>query len=118
MEHELDLLLASAIDSLAKLEVLLYLRGRPGTVQRPEQIAENLRRDAKLVAASLESLAQAGLVDRFPLGTGRHVLYGQAEDAHVKEIVDLLYERYTRDSESRARLVREITAARHGDRPT
>jgi DNA-binding transcriptional ArsR family regulator len=106
MESELDLLLGSAIDSLIKLEVLLHLHCRPGVVMRPEEIAAGLRRSEPELRAGLEELAEAGLIDRFPIGTGRHVIYGPSEDEHVHRLIGLLHERYHRDTDSRSLLVR------------
>jgi DNA-binding MarR family transcriptional regulator len=108
VDNELDLLLGTAIDSLLKLDVLLYLQSRPGSVQSSQDIAAQVRRPPYQVSASLDELSQAGLVDRFALGTGRHVLYGPTEDEHVQEIIDLLHERY-RDPETRPRIVRGAT---------
>ncbi|MFB3882359.1 MAG: hypothetical protein ACE149_13915 [Armatimonadota bacterium] len=105
MDNELDLLLGAAINSLLKLDILLYLSAQGIGVVGAEDLAAQLRRPAQQVAAAADELAQAGLVDRFPLGTGRHVLYAPAEDEHVKEIVALLQERY-RHPESRAWIVR------------
>ena len=112
MDNELDILLGSAIDSLAKLDILLYLHARPGAVQKPNDIAERLRRSQEEVARALDDLAQAHLVDRFPLGTGRHVVYGEAEDAHVRHLIGILHDRYHSGGESRAQVVR--AAARPG----
>jgi len=109
MDNELDILLGSAIDSLVKLDILLYLHARPGAVQKPNDIAQRLRRSEDEVVRALESLAQAHLVDRFSLGTGRHVVYGEAEDAHVRDLIGIIHDRYHRDRESRAQVVRAAT---------
>ena len=109
MDDELDILLGSAIDSLVKLDILLYLHARPGAVQKPNDIAQRLRRSEDEVVRALESLAQAHLVDRFSLGTGRHVVYGEAEDAHVRDLIGIIHDRYHRDRESRAQVVRAAT---------
>ena len=106
MESELDLLLGTAIDSLIKLEILLYFGARPGIVRRPQEVSTELRRTVPEVQGGLEELAQAGLVDRFSIGTGRYVLYGPAEDEHVHGLISLLCERYNRDAQSRSQLVR------------
>jgi DNA-binding MarR family transcriptional regulator len=105
VDNELDLLLGTAIDSLLKLDIVLYLLARPGLVQSAEEIAAKLRRPPHQAGAALDQLAQAGLVDRFALGTGRHVVYGPTEDEHVREIIGLLQARY-RDPETRALIVR------------
>lgn len=105
MDNELDLLLGTAINSLVKLDALLYLHSRPGIVQSAADIATQLRRPPQQVSASLDELAHVRLVDRFALGTGRHVVYGPMEDEHVREIIALLHERY-RDPETRLRIVR------------
>jgi len=115
MESELDLLLGTAIDSLMKLEILLYFQAQPGVVKRPQEISSELRRSVSEVQGGLDELAQAGLIDRFSIGTGRHVMYGPAEDEHVHRLIDILYERYSRDAASRSQLVR--TAVRQRDDP-
>ena len=106
MDNELDILLGSAIDSLVKLDILLYLHARPGAVQKPNDIAERLGRSEDEIARALDGLSQAHLVDRFSLGTGRHVVYGEAEEAHVRHLIGMLHDRYHRDRESRAQVVR------------
>jgi hypothetical protein len=114
VDNELDLLLGAAIDNLLKLDILLYLSGRQGAVLSADDVATQLRGPAYEVTAAADQLAQAGLVDRFPLGSGRHVLYGPSEDEHVREIIALLQARY-RDPETRPRIVR-ATVKREADR--
>jgi hypothetical protein len=109
MESELDLLLGSVINSLAKLELLLYFHAHPGTAQPPKEIGARLSRPSAEVAQALEELAQAGLVERFPLGTGRHVMFGSSDDPHVQDLIALLAARY-RSPETRAGLVRSAMA--------
>jgi DNA-binding Lrp family transcriptional regulator len=106
MDSELDLLLGTAIDNLLKLEILLFLHARPGSVLRPEEIAQRVRRSEPEVAQALNGLAEAGLIERFTLGTGRHAVYGPSEDDHVRRIIEVLHERFNRDPETRGRLVR------------
>lgn len=108
MESELNLLLGRAINSLTKLEILFYLRGRPKGVQRAKDIATGMRRDPADVARVLEELARVGLIDRFAIGTGKHVMYGPAEDAHVRDIISLLHDRYHKDGDSRSQLRQDI----------
>lgn len=121
MDSELDLLLGTAIDSLVKLDILLYLHARPGAVQKPNDIAERLGRSQDEIARALDGLSQAHLVDRFSLGTGRHVVYGEAEEAHVRHLIGILHDRYCSGGESRAQVVRAATrqgAADPSPRPT
>jgi DNA-binding transcriptional ArsR family regulator len=108
VDDELDLLLGTAIDSLVKVDVLLHLHSRPGAVRSAQDIAAHLRRPERQVSSALDALSQAGLADRFPLGTGRHVVYGATEDEHVREIIALLHERYRRP-ETRGQVVRAAT---------
>jgi DNA-binding MarR family transcriptional regulator len=109
MDNEVDILLGSAIDSLVKLDILLYLHARPGAVQKPNDIAERLGRSQDEITRALDGLAQTDLVDRFSLGTGRHVVYGEAEDAHVRHLIGILHDRYHSGGESRAQVVRAAT---------
>ena len=109
MDNELDLLLGTAIDSLVKLDILLYLHARPGVVQKPNDIAERLHRSQDEVTRALDGLSQAHLVDRFPLGPGRHVVYKEAEEAHVRHLIGILHDRYHSGGESRAQVVRAAT---------
>lgn len=106
MDSELDLLLGTAIDSLLKLEILLFFHARPGSVLRPEEVAQRVRHSELEVAEALNRLAEAGLVQRFALGTGRHSVYGPSEDDHVCGIIEVLHERFNGDAETRGRLVR------------
>ena len=108
MESELNLLLGRAINSLTKLEMLFYLRGRHKGVQPSKEIATSTRRDPAEVVRALEELAHVGLIDRFAIGTGKHVMYGQAEDAHVRDIISLLHDRYHKDGDSRAQVRQDI----------
>lgn len=116
MENELDLLLRTTIDSLVKLEALLYLHARAGAVHTAEELAGTLRRPLDATAAALAELAEVGLVERFALGSGRHVMYGPMEDAHVQEILGRLHSLYHRDPVSRAELVRRVMG-RHQPTP-
>jgi len=116
MDSELRLLLGTAIDSLVKLELLLYLYPRPGIVQTPDEIGGRLRRPVPEVACALAELSQARLVDRFALGTGKHVMYGPTEDAHVRELLGLLHEQYHSGLAARSRLVHEALHRNSGGR--
>ena len=108
MDEELDLLLGTAVNSLAKLEILLYLHQRPGAVTTGEKLAAELQRPRSLIETALEELASLDLVDRFPVGSGRHVMYGTPDDEHSRRLLEALYRRYHRDAESRSALVRRI----------
>ena len=106
MENELDLLLRTAIDSLPKLEILIHFIRDSGAVRTAAEIGVHLRRPADEVTKALEELSQAGLIDRFALGTGKHVLYGPRDDNHVRELLQLLYTRYQTPT-GRVQLLRE-----------
>ena len=107
MEGELNLVLAKAIDSLAKLEILLHLYERPGEIRSAREMGLQLRRAVEEVTPALEELSQTGLIERFALGSGRHIMYGPSDDRHVQELLQMLHARYHCDGASRARLVRE-----------
>src|SRR5574340_501821 len=109
MESELDLLLGTAIDSLPKLEILVGFIRSPEGVRSAEEMATYLRRPRGEVAQALAELAQAGLVDRFALGTGKHVLYGPRSERHVRELLGLLFTRY-QDPAGRAQVLRDALA--------
>lgn len=117
MESELDLLLGTAIDSLLKMDILLYLHQRPGSVRSSAEVAVALHQPENHVAAALEALTKTDLVERFPIGRGRNVIYGCPDDTHVHELLRLLYRRYHRDPESRADLVRAALRLQ-GPRPS
>ncbi len=106
MDNELDLLLGTAIDSLAKMNLLVYLQENPGQAQPPEEIAGRVSRPPAMVAQALDELAEVKLVARFPVGTGRIVWYGSSDDERVRRILDLLLARYREGGETRAQLVR------------
>ncbi len=108
MESELDLLLRTAIDSLVKLEVVLYLHQRAGGVQSAAEVSARLRRPEAEVARALEELSEVELIARFPLGSGRHVIYGASEDAHVQALLDVLRAEYEHDAGGRARIIGAI----------
>ncbi len=116
MDSEVDLLVGSAIDSLVKLEILLFFHGRPGTAEKPADVAGRLRRREDEVARALEMLSEAGLIERFPLGSGRHVVYGSRDDRHVQEVIGALSERYHRDPDTRANLVRRAIGGTKAER--
>ena len=106
MDHELDLLLGTVMDSLAKLNVLVYLQARPRMAESPEVVAAAVQRPPEMIARALSELAEARLIESFPVGTGRIVLYGASDDAHVRELLDLLRARYDQGGENWAHLVR------------
>ncbi len=108
MDNELNLLLGRAIDSLAKLMLLFYLDGNRDEVLSPEAVAGRVGRRPEPVAQALKELAEAGLVKRFAVGTGRILLYSASEDAHVQSLIEALRARYEQDEESRAEIVRRV----------
>jgi DNA-binding IclR family transcriptional regulator len=107
VDRELDLLLGRAIDSLVKLNLLVYLQAHPGLAQAPEEIAGQVQRPPETVAAALAELAELKLVARFPIGRGRLAMYGSSDDPHIKEILELLRTHYQEGGETRAQLVRK-----------
>jgi predicted transcriptional regulator len=113
LDEELDLLLGTVINSMTRLNLLLYLTERPGEAQSPKDIAAALRRPEALVAQSLAALAQVGLVDQFVLGSGRFIMYGAAEEAHVKEVLARLISLYAGDA--RSTIVRRVMRLGPGD---
>jgi len=117
VETELDLLLGNVIDSLVKLEALLYLHSRPGSAQSADEISLALHRPAPNVKSALEDLSRVELIERFSLGSGKHVVYGPTEDPHVQALLDLLHERYHRDPETRSRTVRQALHPHRGREP-
>ncbi len=112
MNTELDLLLGTAINSLVKLETVLFLHARPGSALPPDQISAHLRRPLSQVTSALDELARDQLIERFSLGTGKHVVYGPTEDAHVAALLDLLHQHYQRDPDTRSRIVRRALRGR------
>jgi hypothetical protein len=117
METELDLLLRTVIDSLPKLEALLYLHSRPGGAQSADEIGAALHRPVPEVKSALEELSRAELIERFSLGTGKHAVYGTTEDPHVQALLDLLHDRYHEDPETRSRIVRQVLHPRRSPEP-
>jgi DNA-binding transcriptional ArsR family regulator len=108
MDNELDLLLGTAIDSLVKLDILLLFHARPGSVSRPEEVARQVGHPETEVSQTLDQLSEAGLVERFVLGSGRHAVYGPSDEDRVRGIIAAIKERYDRDPSTRAGLVRDI----------
>lgn len=106
MESELDLLLGRAIDSLPKLEILVHFLRNGMTVRTAAEVGAQLRRPTHEVTLALEELSQVGLIDRFALGTGRHVLYGPRDDSHVQQLLQMLHARYE-DPAARGQLLRD-----------
>ncbi len=117
MDTELNILLGRAIDSLVKLEILLYLHGRKGGAQTTEELGASLRRPLPEVASALDQLARAGLIERFPIGRGRHSVYGTTEDAHVEALLELLSRRYHQGPDARSQLVRQVLRADRDEDP-
>ena len=110
MDNELDLLLGTVINDLMKLNLALYLYEEITGAHSPEEIAAQMRRSPETVARALAELAEAGIVERFALGTGRFVMYGPPEDKHIKDLLDLLQRQY-RSEETRAEVVRKVLRA-------
>ena len=108
MDSELDLLLGTVVDSLTKLTLVLTLHEMAGGAESPEEIATKVRESPEAVVRALSELADAGLVERFRLGTGRLTMYGPTEDEHVRALLDLLRARYHGGPRSRGRMVRRI----------
>lgn len=108
MEAELDLLLGTVIDSLMKVRLLLDLYHRPEAIESASVIAQRVGSQEPQVRVALEQLTEAGLVERFALGTGRLVVYGTSEDEHVREIMVHLRQRHTGAEEVRGRMVRQV----------
>jgi hypothetical protein len=115
VDTELDLLLGTAIDSLLKLNLLLDLYARPEAVEAPAALATRLNRPLPQTARALEQLAQAGLIEKFSLGTGRLVLFGAAEEEHIRQLMEALRLRHSGPAEGRVRLVRRILHSDTGD---
>ncbi len=108
MDNELDLLLGTLIDSLAKVMILFHLQDGAAAVLSPEAVAQAIGRRPEPVARALTELAEGGLVQRFAVGTGRIVRYSASEDRHVQSLLKLLRTRWEESTEGRAEVMRKV----------
>ncbi len=109
MDYELDLLLGTALDSLTKLAILLHLHQQGAAVFSPEALATAMNRRPEGVQEALEQLAEAGMVTRFAVATGRHAMYGAREDERLQALIGRLQACHDEKSEGWAAVVRKVT---------
>jgi predicted transcriptional regulator len=88
--QEVESLIAEHIDSVEKLEILLFLRGEATQVWTVERLSRELRRNPNSVGRSLNQLLQRGLL----AGSERDGYRFAPADARVAQQVDRLAETY------------------------
>ena len=111
MDYELNLLLGTALDSLTKVAVLLRLNRQTEAVFSPEALAVAMHRKPEEVQLALEQLAEAGLVKRFAVATGRYALYSAREDERLRALIGRLQTCHDERGESWAAVVRRVTGS-------
>jgi hypothetical protein len=108
MEAGVRLLLEQVIDDLVKLETVLFFHRCPSLIESADGVAHRLQRKKREITAALEALAASGLLERFVLGEGRHVIYSFTEDPRLQEAVSRLSRYFHEDPRLRVEIVKHI----------
>jgi len=116
MERVAPDLLATQIDSLAKLEVALHFEAHPDAVETLEALAERFGREAGAVRAAVEGLAASGVLRRDVLGGGHYVLYGLTNDPGLRESLRRINRVYHQDPDARVAIVKHVMGLPGGSR--
>lgn len=94
MQDQLQAFLDNVIDSLIKLEIVLFFHGNPGTIDTPQGVAMRIYRNSDVTTKALEELCAKGVLDCAHLGAGKYQLYSLSQDASVLKNISLLDECY------------------------
>jgi hypothetical protein len=108
MDEDLAAIMQRGIDSLVKLELLLFFDSNPDLVDTAQAIAARLARDMRDVKFALRALAASDLVNRFELGAGRYVLYSRVESHHTRASIRRLSEVYHGDEQGRIEIIKKL----------
>ncbi len=108
MERELQEFLDGVIDSLIKLEIVLFFHSNPGTIDTPQGISMRIYRNCDLTASALRDLGSAGVLDCVTLGAGTYQLYSLTQSKDVLSVIELLDQRYHSDRTAMLDIIRRF----------
>jgi len=101
-----DGLLEKILDSLIKLDLLVFFHRNPDTMDSASGIATWVGHDERYVARELAALAEAQLLVRH--GEGPDAIYTRTTDPHLLQKVEDFMEAVYFKRENRLKLIAEI----------
>jgi hypothetical protein len=108
MESELQAFLDDVVDTLVKLEIVLFFNGNPGTMDTSQGIAMRIYRNKELTAQALEDLCSKGVLEALSLRGGTHRLFSLSANTETRRLIRLLDERYHGDRIAMVEIVRRF----------
>lgn len=108
MRDDIEKLISTRINDLVKLELALFFQQNPAFVDRVDGIARRVRRDPRDVEDALRMLAEAGVLERFELGSGKYVLYSYTRNPDMRCLLDGLSSAYHEDAAQRVQIVKRL----------
>jgi len=108
MEVKLQAFLDEVIDSLIKLEIVLFFHSNPGTIDTARAIAMRIYRNEEATAAALEQLSAKHVLDRTTLGAGKYELYSLSQDESIRSVIGLLDKRFHSDKDTMLQIIRRF----------
>jgi predicted transcriptional regulator len=111
-DNTAEVLLEEILDSLLKLDLLVFFQRNPDTLDNPAGIALWVGHDEASVARELAALAQAGLIEAH--GVGPDAIYTRTNNPRTVQKLDEFMEAVYSKRDCRLRLIAEIIKREEG----
>ncbi|MBC7287786.1 MAG: hypothetical protein H5T86_07030 [Armatimonadetes bacterium] len=116
MRQQLKTFIDEVIQDIVGLDVALFFQAHPGVFDTATGIAMKMGRTAEEVAGPLERLADAGILERYDLGAGRHRCYTLKRTDEVWSALCRLSELYLDNPSARREIIRMLIERRRRQR--
>ena len=111
-DYPAEVLLEEILDSLLKLDLLVFFQRNPDTLDSPAGIALWVGHDQDAVTRELAELAQVGLLEAH--GAEPEVIYTRASHPGLAQRLDQFMETVYAKRDSRLKLIAEIIKREEG----
>lgn len=112
LEKPAEISVEEVLDSLLKLDLLVFFQRNPDALDNPAGIALWVGHDENSVARELAALAQVGLIEAH--GSGPDTIYTRARDPQVLGKLDEFMEAVYSQRDSRLKLIATIIKREEG----
>ena len=119
MTPELRNFVEGAVNSLVKLETVLFFHNNPATADTAEGVALRIYRNIEDVGPAVRELAQEAVLVETTLGNGRYVVYSLGAEEEMQRLIAELSRAYYYNVQDRieiSRLIVELQRQRRSGR--
>ena len=108
MTPELRSFVEGAVNSLVKLETVLFFHNNPATADTAEGVALRIYRNIEDVGPAVRELAEEAVLVETTLGSGRYVVYSLGAEEQTRRLIAELSRAYHYNVQDRMEISRLI----------